>query len=147
MPIIACPKYPVIVIIFGRIRAVFVHKIFDVRGRLKKRAIPCHNPKNLILFPQSRRAARHSRGGSEMRLRYSLKIKQSLFQKSLGAPLFARPHPNFYDMLPFKKMIFGLGSGASKIIFLKLKFWIIGIACFFCPRASAGARIFARWLL
>ena len=39
---------------------------------------------------------------------------------------------------------FGLVS--AKIIFLKLKFWIIGIACFFCPRASVGARILARWL-
>ena len=56
--------------------------------------------------PQNRHIARISRGGSEMRLRYSLKIKQSLFPKSFGAPLVAHTHQNFYDMLPFKKKIF-----------------------------------------
>ena len=57
--------------------------------------------------PQSRCAARHIRGGSEMRLR------KSFSKKSLGAPLFARPHPNFYDWRTFKKIIIDTESSMA----------------------------------
>ena len=43
-------------------------------------------------------------------------------------------------------MIFGIGFGGGKIIFLKLKFWIIGIACFFTQEPARARKDFSRWL-